>query len=391
MIERIDLFLPPRSQYQVLQSFTCSLAEALSRLGVRVRILQAEKENPQEFLDAIFSDRPDCTLSFNGLLPDEEGRFFCDMINIPHVACLVDAPQHFTTLTKSRNSIITCVDRFYCDFFEKLKFQNALFMPHAVDCNQFQKVLHGFSERPYDVTMLASFIDYEAVLAGWKKDPMGKIWEEAAEIIMASRNISSAEAVTSAINRNLNTFSGVDPSKMDLLEVLDQIEDYVNGKGRMDLIKHIEGANVQIFGAGNDRWQQHLGKDFPNVTVHGPVSFSHALRLMRQSKIILNSRLSVKNGAHERIFTGIASGAAVITNDNIFMGENFKDREDILFYRHGQWDELNETIQEYTQDPKKHFDIVQKGQETVKQGHTWDHRAAKLVSDLAPILDQLSG
>ncbi len=54
--------------------------------------------NPRPFLDTLFADRPECTLSFNGLLPDAEGRFFCEMIQIPHVACLVDAPTQFFSL-----------------------------------------------------------------------------------------------------------------------------------------------------------------------------------------------------------------------------------------------------------------------------------------------------
>ncbi len=76
MIKRIDVFMPPRSQYGVLHHFTRKLSEALGRAGVEASLLEAQYDNPKPFLDKIFSDRPDCTLSFNGLLPDREGRFF---------------------------------------------------------------------------------------------------------------------------------------------------------------------------------------------------------------------------------------------------------------------------------------------------------------------------
>src|SRR5262249_10865415 len=96
MIKHIDLFMPPNiSQYGVLHHFTIKMNEALQRSGVRSRILEAQKDNPKPFLSELFNEIPDCTLSFNGLLPDKEGRFFCDLVKIPHVACTIDSPNAF--------------------------------------------------------------------------------------------------------------------------------------------------------------------------------------------------------------------------------------------------------------------------------------------------------
>jgi spore maturation protein CgeB len=390
MIERIDLFMPPRSQYQVLHHFTKNLADALSRTGVKCRILEAQKDQPKEFIDQILQDPPECTLSFNGLLPDSEGRFFCDLIHIPHVACLVDAPQDFAILTQSPLSIITAVDSFSCDFFQGLAFKNVLFMPPAVD-KDLIKAPSKNDERNYDVLLLASFIDFEEIRSIWKKKygpSMVKMLEETAEVILSERAMPIVQALAHGLDKYVKTPNSIDPKQIDFLELLDQLEDFINGKDRLNLVKAIKDAKVHIFGVGSNRWKQLLGKS-PNVITHEPVSYEQGLNLMRNSKIVLNSCPSIKGGAHERIFAGIACGAAVLTNENIFMDENFKHGKDILFFQHGKWEEVNNLINDYLADEDKRLALVEKGQETVKNDHTWDHRAAVLVNELAPILAKI--
>src|SRR5262245_57823959 len=182
MLRRIDLFMPPNiSQYGVLHHFTQKFHEALLRLGVNSRVLIAQRDNPKPFLTELFKDPPDCTLSFNGLLPDEEGRFFCDMIRIPHVACIVYTPKSFISLSQSTNSIIASVDRDACDFFRGINCKNVIFMPHGVEKN-----IHfdpKDNQRTYDVVLLASCIDYEKVQSDWKEKygvAISQIMEEAA-------------------------------------------------------------------------------------------------------------------------------------------------------------------------------------------------------------------
>lgn len=390
MIKRIDLFMPPRSQYQVLHYFTKCFSEALSRTGVKTRILEAQHDQPKPFLDAIANDPPDCTLSFNGLLPDEEGRFFCDMINIPHVACLVDAPQHFVSLSLSPLTIVTEVDQFSCDFLEGVNCKNVLFMPHGVEYSLISPPKEN-EERPIDVLLLASFIDFDAIYKNWKATlpkSLSNALVEAAEVTLADRDIPYVQAMVQAIDKHTKLDPELDPQNIDFLVLLDQLEDFINGKDRLELVKAIKDVPVHIYGASSEGWKKHAPNS--NIITHTSVDFVEGLQLMRKSKIVLNSCPSIKNGAHERIFAGLACGAAVLTDENPYMHENFKHKNDILFYRHSFWKEANECIHEYLSDPKKRLKLVLKGQEALKEGHTWDHRAAILVSELEPILKQIA-
>lgn len=391
MIKRIDLFMPPKSQYQVLHHFTEELAEALTRVGVSCRVMEAERDQPKKFLDQLFSDPPQCTLSFNGLLPDNEGRFFCDLVRIPHVACLVDAPNHYITLTRSKYTVITCVDQFFCDFFHGMNFNHVLFMPHGVDRNLTEKSPLK-ADRPYDVLMLASFVDFEAVREGWKNkysSEMCKALDEAAEIALCDKSISCAMALAQSLDNLMKSGSYFDSSQLDFISLLDQLDDYIRGKDRLEVVKAIKDAKVHIFGNESHKWKKYLG-NAANVVTKEAVPYDQAVGLMQQSKIVLNSSPTLKNGAHERILNGIACGALVITNQNIYMENNFKPGDGMLFYTPKTMAGINEQVNEYLKNEDKRQAVVEQGRKVIMNGHTWDHRAAALVSELPSHLKTLN-
>lgn len=184
MLERIDVFMPPATRYGMLAHLTKSLFDALQRQGIRCRLLVAQHNNPEPFLDSLFSDPPECTLSFNGLLPDAKGNFFCNMIKIPHVAYLLTSPYEYLPLTKSPLNIIVSSDLFACHFFLGLNFEQTIFLPPAVE----KSIAKGHAlKKIYDVVMLATYIDYEGIRAIWKKNILPNF---AIFWIMLSRSVS---------------------------------------------------------------------------------------------------------------------------------------------------------------------------------------------------------
>ena len=391
MINRIDLFMPPLSQYGVLHYLTKELFEAFLRQGVNCRLLVAQKDNPQPFLESIFSDPPDCTLSLNGLLPDEKGNFFCNMIKTPHVACLVGSPNQYFGLTQSPLNIITCPDVFSCHFFRGLNFENVLFMTHGAE-----KTLEPdpTRKRKYDVVMLASCIDYESIRDSWEEKypkALCTIIDDAAERAFSNRTISYVEALVGAVNEQAGKKDAIDPSSINLIEILDQLEVYLRGKDRVKLVRSIKDAKVEVFGAGmgTAHWSTFLGDKYPNITLHDPVPYEEALNIMKQSKIFLSSCPTIKYGGHESSFAAMACEALLITTENVFMKEHFKEGEEILFYHPKHWDKVNDLVNTYLADENKRETVAKKGREKVMSAHTWDHRVATLLEQLPPILEKV--
>ncbi len=274
VVKKIALFAPVAGQYGTMHFFTEELAQALTRQGVQSRILHAEYDKPGPFIDDLLSDRPDCTLSFNGLLPDAEGRFFCDMLELPHVAYLIDSPNHFFSLAKSKYTIITAIDRDFCDFFHGLGCPHVLFSPHAVDKN----LAPGLEERTHDVLMLASFIDYEMVRNEWNKrypKALCEVLDHACEITLSDPRISYIQSFVQALDHALKHSKPIDPVQLNMSELFDEIELYVRGRDRIEMVKAITDTPLHIFGAGNtkENWKKYLGKNHSRIVPHGAVSY----------------------------------------------------------------------------------------------------------------------
>ena len=95
-------------------------------------------------------------------------RYFPDFTKIPHVLCLFDHPLFDSLFAFKDNpySLFTCVDRSHLDFFDKLDYHRAFFMPHATDQSLIESPA---SDRPYNVVFLSSWIDSDAIWNKWKK------------------------------------------------------------------------------------------------------------------------------------------------------------------------------------------------------------------------------
>ena len=387
IIQRIDLLMPPFSQYGVLQYFTTCFADALEACGVSCRVLEAEYSNPKPFVDTLMEDRPDCTLSFNGLLPDDDGNFFCDLINIPHVACLVDSPNRFVLLARSAKTIITCVDEGSCRFFTGIKCPNVFFMPHAAD----PTISPEKGPRPYDICMLATCIDYEEIRKGWKDHPKAiqRALEEAAEESLNHEHVPYLENFVNAIDRQMRMIGGINPRDLNLPALLQELEDYINGVDRIALLKNISTGQIHLFGENQAAWKRLLGAKAKEITIHPAISHDAAVKVMCQSKVVLNSCPSIREGGHERFFNGAACGAVLFSSGSQYLRRHFTPDEEYFSYQYGERDKLNAALTRCLSDEPYRQTIAATARKKVMEQHTFLHRARAFLDELAPRLAEL--
>ena len=73
-------------------------------------------------------------------------------------------------------------------------------------------------------------------------------------------------------------------------------------------------------------------KDRGNIRYAGYIEdFDEICGLMRRARVVLNATSKFPAGSHERIWYGIAAGAAVLTDLSVFMKQDFVDRENIFY------------------------------------------------------------
>lgn len=385
-------FIVNYNLYESKRHFTRKLAEAMNRKGIETRIIDVH-ENALSGSDIASLKRygPDLTCSFNSLLPVSENKFLWDLIEIPHLAVLVDPAIYSVHLIKSPYSILSCVDRDDCKEVRNSQFENVFFWPHAVE----RELKPEAAEKQlYDVVFLGSCYDYESLRASWRQrnpESVNRILDDAIDLVFGDNSTSLAQALVKAFNA-----SKASPEGVDFTSLFYYLDNYTRGKDRVELIRSIKNARIHVFGdlstdnaVGILGWPQYLASQ-PNVTVHPSVPFGQALQILKQSKICLNSMPFFKNGSHERVFTGLACGAAVVTTDNLYWRDTFKIGEELLLYEMKDRSSVDQQIEELLQNEPRRALMAQKGRDQVTAKHTWDHRVDQLLAEIPTIFGRIT-
>lgn len=384
MIKSVDILTPYFSQYNAQHHFTQKLYEALSRTSLRCRIIEFEEARKHLLLDPA-----DFTISFNSAPTLQDGSLLCDYMEIPHVACLVDPSFHITSFLNNTHMLTTCDDQASAAF-AKLLNPRIYFFPHAVERELSPDPT---KEKIYDVVMLASFIDCEGRRKNWKNQYSPLIYGAMEETIKRSLTDESTSFIFAFLEELGKAFKNTTKDPMEdpgIIEAFKELEQYIKGRDRIDLIESVKSHKVHVFGNSGDEltWETYFKKN-PNVIVHPSISFTEALEVMKQTKILLNSSIKNKHGAHERIFSGPACGAVVVTNDNSYMRELFVDGEEIVLFRRSEFNKVDKTINLLLNDENRRQAIAEAGRKKVMANHTWDHRVAQLLPQILPEIEKL--
>ncbi len=356
---KIDFFVG-ENPYQSTHYFSEKFSAALRREGAEVRLFDIREGRFYQAFYALLKDPPDLTCSFSDITVGE-GVLLGDQWEIPHLSFLIDPAIYFLHHLKSPYSFLTCVDREDCALINALNCPRVCFLPHGVD----RDLKDQHQERPYDIVMMGTCTDYEKVQASWRDkfaSSLIHILETAAARVLSPEGISSLQALLEA---------GVDKEQLPLLH--HELDLYIGGKDRVELVRAFKDCSVHIWGDGP--WKKYV----PQANVHLPVPFADTLPLLQKTKILLNSSPRFKQGSHERIFHGLVSGALVVTGENPYVcGELVKGKE-LLMYRHGQWAECVPQVTACLANETLRHSLVAAGSARVSASHTWDHRARSLL------------
>ncbi|MFT4551403.1 MAG: spore maturation protein CgeB [Chlamydiales bacterium] len=379
------IFFMPDGQYGATQHFTNQLCKAMVNNGVQCEIFDFEEQDVFSVMEIVKKEKPDCTCTFNPILPLHDGRLFCDHLKTPHVNLLVDASLETLYLLQSPYSIITCVEMFFSEFLKSGGFENAFFFPHGVEAD-FQRGEE--SEKKYDVTMLGTCIDYEEINSKWEEAYSPQV----IEVIRTTVDKVFSDDRSPYFLTLLKELESakITPDEVEVTQLCREVERYIKGKGRADMIKSIKDAPVHVFGRtiGARGWEYYL-EGQKNVTIHDSVPFEKTMEIMRESKVLLSSVPFFKYGSHERLFYGLAAGAAVVTDDTLFNSSQFQEAEGVLIYQHWDSDKINGTVNEFVGNDERRRHFVEQGREKVMREYTWDCRAKQLIEELPVIIDRI--
>lgn len=369
---KVDVLLPSSSQYGVIHHFTQKLNEAFQRQGCSTRLLEGNDR-----VEVPLNSPPDLTVCFNGAPSLPSGDWLADHIKVPHLNWLLDPPYRFWEELDSQWIWLGCDDLFGCEMLRRMSFTRQLFLPHAVE-----REFHGDArtDRPYTVTMLATYIDSDARRKQWRKrfgTALSRAMNEAVEESLEHASQSFIEVLW----KHLQKHPSEHISELLRREIFEEFELCIKGIERTEMVRLFADRGVHVFGGSLDKgsWQSKF-KGISGVTVHPAVSYEEALNIMRQTKILLNSSLKNRAGAHERLFSGIAGGALVVTNGNPFLEKEFGNS--LLTYQWKTRGDLPAAAQALLDNDDLRYEKVMQAQQIVAAHHTFDHRVATILKTI---------
>lgn len=381
-MKRFDVLMPTRSQYGVLHHFTQKLYEALKRQNLTCRLIDNESIDTE-----ILKNPPDFTIGFNGAPQHSSGILFADLIEKPHVCCLMDLSYRYLFLLESPYILMTCNDQLSCELLRlKKNTSNPLFLPPGVEK---EMDFDPAAPRDLDIVLMATFIDFEERRKIWKEQFPASVYEmmhNTIEIVFSTSKIQFMEAFQLVFNEYIKNgkFGGSD--KFDFITVWEELELYLRGRERVDLVKSIKEIPIHIFDSSIDKtnWRGYFQDKHSNLIFHPPISFKESFNILKRSKFVLNSSPHTRNGAHERVFNALACGAVPITEENLYLPTQFEHGTDLIFFSHPNLKQIEENVLSFMDEGKRQA-LVRSGREKVMANHTWDHRVETLLDFLQKV------
>jgi hypothetical protein len=126
----------------------------------------------------------------------------------------------------------------------------------------------------------------------------------------------------------------------------------------------------------------HVGGDGDTGTVRGDA----LNRIYAKSKVAIGDSLNINFNypyyTSDRLFESTGRGGFTIYPRIKGLEEYFKDKEEIVFYEHGNLQDLKSKIDEYLFDGVSRENIRLAGHKRTKQQHTYIHRWATILKEL---------
>ena len=379
------------SQYDVVRHFVDDLGAAFRSMGRDVLVidLASEKHNPQVLQDA-FSKECDFTCGFNLNGADlglrEEGVKFLKDVGIPYVGIFTDNPlYHFNKFSYINavgipdNFLITCVDKLHLQVLKHyIPVSFSTFLPHAGSYVDGENQYKGMNSRNKEVVFCGT---YGKPVVSWNNSQIKPLLDDVAEYMLSTENIQVQDALQEVIKARdyaLNT-----DFYQRVLDIVAHVDYYVRTVRRTRMITELANAGIKltIYGEG---WE-----NFPctkHFNIHKAVSFDEILRIMADTKIVLNLVDSFSYGSHERVFSAMLNGAVALTDVNGYWRDEFIEDKEIVTYSMLQLDELPQKITALLSDLPRLDAIAHAGQEKAEQSHTWKARAQEIIK-LVQMLD----
>lgn len=376
-----------QGQYGSLRLHIDQLAAALTGLGHEAQIIDLTAADAVAQVDASFQNPPDCYFGISGIGSDVliEGVSAYDRIQRPYASLYVDHPIHHIARlsTPIQRNIAFFLDRTHVQFMSAWSrgrtFAQLGFMPPGANELPEPPDLSDEAFARRDIPLLFTGTYRGPPARPWREGadtPAGKALDTMAELMAADARLPLLDALRNALATLYN--ADLTPQLLeDFLPLLGQAQYFAEAYHRDRLLRALgeAGTPLTVYGSG---WEP-LAAAYPAFTYGGVGSFEETLHLLRRTRLVLNTNNGFVQGGHERVFTAMAAGAAVISDDNKYYQEAFKPGREIALFPWSKAEKVPGQIEALLGDSAALGVMARSGAKRAMADHRWTTRAARLV------------
>ncbi|MEE3481795.1 MAG: glycosyltransferase [Lachnospiraceae bacterium] len=405
-----------RGLYDTLDLFSEEIEAALKEMGYGTFVFNTVNPGKelQELLTLQVTKGIAAVIAFNNLawnLGTKEGGNLWEAMGVPYVDILMDHPFHFDRILQNlpENACLFTVDRRHVEYVKRYypDIQHVYFLPHAGCVNAISALsATGTSEdagseetrNAYSHASLpepAADRDIDVLYAGALSRVLveqlipdfdsitafdGAAFSGTCLDRLISEPFLTTEEVIREELKNVGLKSLSPEEERAYITDFRFLDGFAVSFYRESAVKNLvtHGIRVTTLGLG---WETCDWADSECLTLGGKVSAKEVFSYMKRSKVVLSTQTWFKAGAHDRIFNGMLSGAAVVTDTSEYLGEIFGDTQCVQY-------DLKETRRLYgrvsalLESDGARAAMAFAGQQETLARHTWRSRAEELISVL---------
>lgn len=389
-MQKVVLFHHSMSKYGVLGQMVQDMKKAFDRLGIQATIEDVQNKGPDELRDRLRAENPDCTWSLNTFVDE---HWFYYPLGIPHVDLSVDSVTYSSPAVFSQPSTVSLfVDKTSCDLFSAYSSNPVHWFPHAISKETIDSMRSApivpLRNRPYDVSLIGSFIDHRRVKAAW--DPLFatkdvEMFVSLAEQALEDPSFTLLAEALAYIEGTPTVLEVLEKSQLSSFSLASLVERYARGLDRERLLMALQKRTVHIFTETEDAvlWSKESAAQ--RCLFNPPVPFSQVGDVCRLSKVVVNSIPHIRKGFHERIFLSLAAGAITLVRKGISLPGWLLRTGRVVEYSSNALDDL---IPRLEVAEKQHYD-PEKILPWLEAEHSWDARLEHHLPDIETSIEKL--
>lgn len=356
------------------------LAQAFRELGYEVVIVDQPTGSHEWKMQIEDAFRLPCVFALGfqcegiDIKLSKNGESIYDALNIPYVSYMVETPYNSNSIllnTKLKHLITLHYDKSHIELlkycFEPNHIKIAAFLPWAAGSIIDELNPEDLEKRNIPMLFMGNNHNFHRI---WRRSSPSftKLFDDIIEYACFLDYVS----LNGAIDRVLK-YSGLyleieERRKIFTKNNLHFLDSYIRTERRKKLLHTIarSGLYLEVYGKGWNELSEYKNLYVPNTLANKSI--------LGNAKILINENAFLPDGGHERVFSAMAYGAAVISDRSSYYDEQFS-KEEMELYSWNNLDEVPSLLCSLSNQLSKIGEMSKKGKKTINDNHLWINRA----------------